>query len=55
MLLLGLEENMASRLQKLVEFAGEETRSRVDVYDGAANILCQRRTKALENMVWIKI
>lgn len=35
-----------------MEFGGPQTYTRIDIYDGAANMLCQRRSEALEDIVW---
>lgn len=35
-----------------MKFGGPQTYTRIDIYDGAANMLCQRRSEALEDIVW---
>ena len=43
---------MVSRLEKVMELGRPQTYTRIDIYNGAANMLCQRRGQALYDMIY---
>lgn len=43
---------MVPRLQESMEFRRPQTYARIDIYDRAADMLRQRRSEALEDIVW---
>ena len=49
--LFGFYEDVIARFEVVVELGRPQTYAGIDIYDSAANVLCQRRSQALYNVV----
>ena len=49
--LFGFHEDVVARFEVFMELGRPQTYARVNIYDGAANMLCQRWSQALYHIV----